>query len=103
VKYFITEGGKIVETGTVHAVYTKRVMKMKLSEAMKKLVRVQIFNRFLGFETDQHKLTDPQRTTLNRLYKRHSCIAYAGRVRSNVQVSPREDCVTRINYKLFGV
>ena len=103
-KYFVDGNGKIIDVnGADHVAYAKRVLKSTLKAELKKFVRVQIFNRTMGFETTQVRLSDSQRTSLGRLFRQHSCIAYVGRVRSLAHASPDQDCVTRINWKKFGV
>ena len=102
-KYFVNQNGEIVSTGTDHVNYAKRVMKSTLKLELKKLVRVQIYNRFFSFETTQEKLTDSQRSALRKLYKNHSCVGYTGRVRSLGYCSPDDECVKSINFRKFGV
>jgi len=102
-KYFVTENGKIIDIGTDHVVYARRLLRLKFGIAIEKLVRVQIYNRFFSFETTRERLTDSQRSALRKLYKNHSCVGYTGRVRSLGYTSPADKCVKNINLKKFGV
>lgn len=101
-KYFVTGDGEIIDTGADHVIYAQRILKKNLGIAMKKLIRVQIYDRFFCFESNQEELTDSQQRALRKLYKNHRCIGYTGRVEQVYYTSPDALCVKSINFKKFA-